>query len=648
MTSEQVNVFDALAYAEHFSFAVFPCQPRGKKPLTAHGFKDASKDPETIRALWRPMPNANIGIATGAVSGIVVIDVDPRHRGNETLTALEATQGKLPDTPTVLTGGGGLHLYFRHPGTEIRNSAGTLGPGLDVRGDGGYVIAPRSTHESGNQYLWKSGFRLDEIALPELPAWLRERLEGNSPTIKAASCSTPSATVEAGSRNDGLYRLARSLVARYKLSCSELLPSLQALNLERCNPPLDAEEVETIARNAASQPDSPSFKPKQSQARKLILTAASDIHPEEVRWMWPGRIALGKLTLLAGDPGCGKSFLTLDIAARVSTGRGWPDGSAACEPADVIVFSSEDGPADTIRPRLEAAGADLTRVRILTAMTEREGGESSFNLQADLALLEESIRELKPALIIVDPISAYMGDSDSHKNADVRAVLGPVAELAAKYHVTILAISHLGKSENSALYRVLGSIAFIAAARIVHVLARDKADPERRIFATLKNNLAPFSQALAFTIDNTPSIVWEPDAFDMNAAELLAPDFVNRKPGPRADKLEAAKSLIAEFLGDGEEHSARELDDLARERGISPSRMKQARRDLGVQARKDEFEGAWRVRLAKSPSSSSSSNSDSSTNDARKSNVIDIVDTKSPSSENKKNSDSSPRRRFAL
>lgn len=149
MNAENLMLRAALAYAG-MGFAVFPCASRGKAPLTVHGVKEAAKDPAVIRALWRAHPDANVAIATGAISGIVVLDIDPRHGGDDTLAALEAQYGKLPDTPTVLTGGGGIHFYFRHPGGVAPNSASRVGQGIDVRSDGGYVIAPRSVHESGN------------------------------------------------------------------------------------------------------------------------------------------------------------------------------------------------------------------------------------------------------------------------------------------------------------------------------------------------------------------------------------------------------------------------------------------------------------------------------------------------------------------
>ncbi len=163
----------ALAYAAQFGFAVFPCRPQAKEPLTAHGCKDSTRDAEQIKAWWKRWPEANVGVATGLRSNIFVLDIDDRHGGYETLASLEAQHGRIPQVPTVLTPGGGEHRYFKHPvGAEIRTSAGAIGRGLDVRGEGGYVIAPPSVHPNGRVYSWDVSARIEEVALRDPPDWL--------------------------------------------------------------------------------------------------------------------------------------------------------------------------------------------------------------------------------------------------------------------------------------------------------------------------------------------------------------------------------------------------------------------------------------------------------------------------------------------
>lgn len=160
--------------------AVFPCRPRSKEPLTKHGFKDATQDAAVISSWWSRWPDANIGVATGLVSGIVVVDVDPRNGGSEALTRVEQQRGALPPTWRAFTGGGGEHRWFRHPGATLECSANRIGPGIDVKGDGGYVIAPPSVHPSGREYAFDVDAHPDDLALADMPAWLESAARGRT------------------------------------------------------------------------------------------------------------------------------------------------------------------------------------------------------------------------------------------------------------------------------------------------------------------------------------------------------------------------------------------------------------------------------------------------------------------------------------
>lgn len=248
----------ALVYAK-LGFAVFPCRRRAKEPLAEHGCKDATTDLAQIHAWWERGPDANVGIATGLVSGIVVLDIDPRHGGDDALAELEAKNERLPDTPRVLTGGGGIHVWFKHPGgAAIPNSVGTIGPGIDVRGDGGYVIVPPSVHASDTLYRWEETLRIDGLPLAEIPNWLLDLMRGASAGT-AKAWFTPPEEFEEGRRNDYLYRTARSFKERYGLNADEILSSLRGINAARCRPPLDEGELRQIARNAATQPNAAGF-----------------------------------------------------------------------------------------------------------------------------------------------------------------------------------------------------------------------------------------------------------------------------------------------------------------------------------------------------------------------------------------------------
>jgi hypothetical protein len=352
----------------------------------------------------------------------------------------------------------------------------------------------------------------------------------------------------------------------------------------------------------------------REESRAPVLLRLADVRPEPVRWLWPQRIARGKLTLLAGDPGLGKSFLTLDLAARVSRGDGWPDGTALKGPGGVVLMSAEDDPADTIRPRLDSAGADVQRIVLLSAVryTDAESGKSSDRqvcLQTDLAALEQAIRETPDCrLVVIDPITAYLGGTDSHKNAEIRGLLAPLAELAQRYGVAILAVTHLNKAAGmSALYRAMGSLAFVAAARAVWLVIRDADDPsgKRRLLLPAKNNIGNDRSGLAFALQSAPMgsmavVTWEPTPVDVSADDALAPrDGRRKRASPVLD--EAMEWLRGQLTGGP--RPAKELKAAADADGIKWPAVRRAKGELRVVATRDGFgaAGAWVWTLPEAP-----------------------------------------------
>jgi RecA-family ATPase len=179
----------------------------------------------------------------------------------------------------------------------------------------------------------------------------------------------------------------------------------------------------------------------------LVSRCAADIAPEKIEWVWPGRLALGKHICIAGEPGTGKSQLLIAIVGTVTTGGNWPCGEGRAPIGNVIILSAEDGAADTIVPRLLAAGADLSRVHVVSAVRNADESRRSLNLQNDLDLLERKIGEIGDvALVGVDPVSSYLGKTDSHKNSEVRGVLEPLSEMAERTRVAVLSVTHFSKA----------------------------------------------------------------------------------------------------------------------------------------------------------------------------------------------------------
>lgn len=229
------------------------CSSVGKHPRTPNGLKDASAKMGTIRYWWQKWPHANVGIATGIKSGIVVLDIDPHHGGDESLADLLHNHSPLPDTWESLTGGGGRHIVFKHPGGIFKNRTG-LAPGIDVRGDGGYIVAPPSVHASGRTYAWELSATPGEVPLADIPPWLlalpKEPQGSNIPIAPA----TREPILE-GRRNSTLTSLAGTMRQR-GMSESGIAAALLAENEHRCQPPLADQEVRRIAQSVMRYPPS--------------------------------------------------------------------------------------------------------------------------------------------------------------------------------------------------------------------------------------------------------------------------------------------------------------------------------------------------------------------------------------------------------
>jgi len=337
-----------------------------------------------------------------------------------------------------------------------------------------------------------------------------------------------------------------------------------------------------------------------------VLRCLADVQPEAVRWLWPGRLALGKLALIFGDPGLGKSWVTMDLAARVSTGAPWPDGSGPAPLGSTIVINAEDDAADTIRPRLDAAGAALGRVQIMESIRRVDDHgrpvDRMFTL-ADVDQLAQALQRMPDCrLIIIDPVSAYLASTDSHKNAEVRGLLAPLTKLAADHGAAVVMVTHLSKASSArAIYRAMGSLAFIAAVRSAWAVTSDKDHPERRLFLPVKNNLAPDGGGLAFAITDG-RVTWESAPVTMRADEALELGNGDHRPGPKPEARNAAAAWLAELLADGPMPVA-QIQDEAKAAGYSwTTTMYRAKDQLRVKPRKaPQFGGGWVWALPEAP-----------------------------------------------
>lgn len=330
----------------------------------------------------------------------------------------------------------------------------------------------------------------------------------------------------------------------------------------------------------------------------VILVSGADLKPEPIRWLWSGWLALGKLHILAGAPGQGKTTIALGLAAAVTCGGRWPDGSC-CAAGNVLVWSGEDDPADTLLPRLLAAGADRKRVFFVTGA--RVNGEvHTFDPARDmLALTEQCERIGNVRLIVVDPVvSAVTGDS--HKNTETRRALQPLVDLAASMGAALIGITHFSKGGQGAdpAQRVNGSIAFTAVARVVLVAAKVKGEDgeDRRIFARAKSNIGPDEGGFEYRIDqgeplpgiHASYVAWGASV-DGSARELLTDP--NDDDGGEKPALESASDFLRQVLGDDVVPS-KAIEAEAKEAGIAWRTVRRASDELGVKKRRGDG-GKW-------------------------------------------------------
>jgi len=532
----------ALDYAAR-GWHVLPCRPRDKTPLTSHGVHDASRDEVTIREWWTRWPDANIAIACGP-SGLVVLDVDPRHGGDESLRDLYQELGRETfQTATALTGGGGQHLYFRADGTPLKNVAGGLGAGLDLKAAGGYVLAPPSVHPSGRAYEWELGYSPEERALLDFPQALANRLKEPSRRPQ-----TTSAVIREGSRNVELTRLAGAMRAR-GMSEAAIAAALLAENTQRCDPPLPEQEVRRIAASIAK------YEPNTARPGVVRRGGAFAESAGDIAWLWPGWLARGTVTVLAGQQGVGKTTLVLALAGTLTRGDPWPDGSPSA--AGRALYVPSEGSDQEIAEKLVRVGAE--EVDILTA---EDGGYLT------IARDYETILSLAQGydMVVLDSLTGH-ALCDLRKSERARAIMNRLSDLARTANAAVVVLHHLRKATILDIGhgldqdRVRDSQDILAAARMAWGLEEEK--DGSLTFGIIKTNLAPPGRPLRL-INDDDGITWLGEA---------------EQEQEFAAGWERCAAWLKEQLRDGPQPSD-QLRQLALATGFSPKQLRRARDEV--------------------------------------------------------------------
>jgi hypothetical protein len=627
----------------------------------------------------------NWGIATRK-SKLIVVDVDTRDGkvGQDTLYKLELLHGELAETLTVQSASGGKHLYFNAAPEMLARKSAAFGRDVDAPN---YVVAPGCAINGGSgKYVV-----IKDVPIAPAPSWFLEYLEqGDAPSIAADQVPEGEQDTDAIRercieylKNDAPLAIegrggdatTLQVFGRLKDEGATLDMAVELAAEwwnDRCEPPWTIEDLATKARNAytylkenapgSATPeadfadDPPDYKAinayieadefrqfKLTRAKLKSSTAPSrgigdnsrmmivnldEVKARNVDFIWPGRLARGKQTALAGEGGIGKSQITIDMMARVTNGSPWPDRKeirAAGWPKELesapqgycIVLSAEDDPADTILPRLIAAGGNPKFVKFLTMVKSRDGSERKFSLQDDLIMLRDYCLKLgNVVLIVIDPASSYMGgDIDASKNTKIRAVLDPINKLAGDLQCSIVCITHFRKGTSAkAVDKVMDSVAFVNAPRVALACYIDPSDVgdfnnegassgRNYVLLPIKTNL-PGARAVGLsyrieeviggkgltdTRNNTPirtsRIVWQ------GKTELTADEVAQMESERGSPKLDDARRFLRNVLPEGVPVLIEEVESRADAEGIALDTLKRAKRALKVKSVPPEVPG---------------------------------------------------------
>ncbi|HXW57747.1 MAG TPA: bifunctional DNA primase/polymerase [Candidatus Cybelea sp.] len=586
--------------------SVFPCAK--KKPLTEHGCLDASKDVKQIAEWWKRWPEAQIGIATGPVSNLVVLDVD----GPQGFAWLSGRL--LPETREVETQPGNKHFWFRLPaGRTAKNSAGDFAPEVDVRGAGGYVIAPPSIHhETLKPYRF-----LNKVALAEAPPWLLE------PPPKPTNGNGHSGEIglvihEGDGRHREALRLAGGLRAR-GADAKAILADLQIFSQQHCRPPLELAWMEKQARYIGTKPAGfrgqsiPSDIPSSAT---LVIKTLDSVRAKPQQYLWDRYLPNNQLIAVFGASHTGKTPLVIDLAARITAGADWPDGTKNGRGAKKVLFlgAGEDALDTVVKPRLVIARGRPENFKYIETsrrcLFDGTVLDDPAALDRDIDLLAEEIRgDSSISLLVIDPITNHLGQKKLNLEEEIRPILMRLKHLAEQFLMPVITIGHLNRREKgtSALDRMLGARAFSGVARTIFFTGPDNEATEKHHFTFVQERGlgAPawrfHTELVSATVDDAEvkqiKVVWGGTDETINSQDVV--DSLNA--GEKSQLEEAAQELIAFVTARGGEAPQAECISHLFKLGYPTSNPSRLRRRANLESvrERDPFgkmvASVWRV-----------------------------------------------------
>ena len=586
----------ALHYAD-MGLAVFPLMPRDKRPATENGCKAATTNKQQITEWWDRYPDCNIGIATGSVSGgLVVIDLDEDEEkdkhGYEVLKEWQREHGELPETWRSITGRGGYHWLYKDNATN-KTRAG-LYDGIDIRAEGGYIVAPPSVHPNGRIYEWEQGPGDCEIA--QADSAVINFLMGTVPEGWDKQGFQMQETIPEGQRTSAMIALIGCQKAK-GLSNEAIMAAVRAENENRCQPPLTDEELKKTVFPAlkrgwdATNPytavyDKGKFRKQKNHSLEMVtMDSAEEKNPD---WLVTDYIPRYQITSLAGDGGSGKTTVWCALAAAISSGTRpflldglVPFKFSKCDPEKVMFFSAEDSFEYTLKRRLRKNGAKLENIFSIDIADDR-----FQDIKFNSPFLGQLLEKYLPALCIFDPIQAFvppdirMGDRNAMRNC-----LSPLIGYGEKYGTSFLIVEHANKQSGVwGRKRIADSADIWDISRSV-IMAGETNEQGIRYLSHEKSNYGPTGSTILYGIDD--EVIHFKSYTSKKDKDFVTEVDYNTRQAPQREE---AKDFILDFLKDGEKEVS-ELDEMAAAMSISKNAVKNAKADL----KKDKKIKTWQV-----------------------------------------------------
>lgn len=531
-----------------------------------------------IAKWWRRYPEALIGVPTGYASGLLAIDCDPRSG-----SWYQDHKSRLGAYRLHQTRRGKHLLYHDLPDFEIHNSASEVADGVDVRGTGGYII------------WWPAhgGVAIGEPG--EMPAWLLDKIVlKRSKVTKLNGDAEPDGRdarkFSDGARNDALSKRAH-YYRKTGMSTKEIGAALLKYDLEHCEPPYQLtdgkDKVLYIARKKGHLTSDDQDAKRKAENTHIVSRTMDEIPEERVNWLWKGFLARNKVHIIAGAGATMKSTLTLSMAATITQGGRWPDGTRAPQ-GHVILWTGEDDLGDTVKPRFRYAGGNQDKCTVLTGVTE-EGVERAFDPALDLELLDQECTRIRDvSFIVIDPIVVIV-QKDNNNVSDVRRALFPLQKLAEKHNLVILGIQHFNKGSKGKdpVERITGSGGWSQAPRIVLATAPivdgEGKDPTKYVFACIKTFAKKQKGGFEYGFEEEPKTEIARTVWGRHLDGTGHAILTEAEGGEDGEsKLGAAKKFLKALLANGKSVNGFELSDKIEEGGIKWQTYIRARNDLGL------------------------------------------------------------------